>query len=500
MKNKIKNKIQLITYPDSFGKNLKELEFILDKHFKNVVSGVHILPFYPSSGDRGFSPLTHLEVDPSFGSWEDIRSLSDKYDVMADLMVNHISAESVFFQDYLEKGKLSDYADYFITSDKFSRRIKPQREKTPFFLELIERFVNLVRNMDKFFHTFGVNKFSLKKIYRPRPENPFVPFVFGDGTVRHIWCTFTNNQIDLDVHNQDVKNIFKGYIKKLAENGVDIIRLDAVGYMVKKRGTTSFMIPETKKAIDWLGNECHKNKVLSLPEIHNHYSYQVEMSNMEEVDLVYDFQLPLLVLEAILNSSCSNLKKWIRIRPTDTVNALDTHDGIPVVDVEDLLSREKIDIISDRIISGGGNEAKRASGNNGAENVDNYILARAVQFFIPGIPQVYYVGLLAGENDIEKLKRTNIGRDINRHNYSLDEIESNLNKDVVKRLIKLMEFRNSYPVFDGEFSLGPSKRDKLILRWRKNNLFLEAKIDLTKKEVRVHYLDNESLEEKEVVF
>jgi sucrose phosphorylase len=82
----------------------------------------------------------------------------------------------------------------------------------------------------------------------------------------------------------------------------------------------------------------------------------------------------------------------------------------------------------------------------------------------------------------------------------LDEIESNLNKDVVKRLIKLMEFRNSYPVFDGEFSLGPSKRDKLILRWRKNNLFLEAKIDLTKKEVRVHYLDNESLEEKEVVF
>jgi len=376
---------------------------------------------------------------------------------------------------------------------------------------------NRFRDIDKIFHSSGVNKFSLKKIYRPRAESPFVPFVFTDGTVKYLWCTFTKNQVDLDVYNEDVKNLLKEYIIKLAQNGIDVIRLDAVGYLIKKRGTNSFMLPETRDVINWLGETAHSNGILILPEIHGHYSYQIKLSNMKNVDYVYDFQLPLLTLYAIYNKNSSAIKKWLKIRPDNIVSVLDTHDGIPIVDAEDLLNENEISEISKEIIFNGGNETKRASGDNGAQNVDtyqinctyysalgknddSYIVARAIQFFIPGIPQVYYVGLLAGENDSEKFKETNIGRDINRHNYSQEEIERELKRDVVKRLMKLVKFRNSYPIFDGKFSVGKSDDKKLILRWHKSKLFLEAKIDLEKNKIEINYVNKKTKKEETMEF
>jgi len=513
----MENKIHIITYADSLGEDLKELDLILEKYFKNVISGVHILPFYPSSGDRGFAPLTHLEVDPKFGKWDDIKRLSKKYTLMADIMVNHISIESEYFQDYIEKGKKSQYADYFITNDKFSRRIFPRRKRTPVILDFIEKITNTLRDIDKIFHSAGVSKVSLKKIYRPRAESPFVPFILKGGTVEYLWCTFTKEQADLDVYNEDVKKLLEEYIVKLTQNGIKIIRLDAVGYLIKKRGTSSFMLPETKDFINWLGEISRKNRVLALPEIHNHYDYQIELSRMKNVDYVYDFQIPLLVLYVIYNKNSATIKKWLKIRPNNTINALDTHDGIPVVDVEDLLTEEQIAETSKKIIFNGGNETKRASGNSGAQNVDtyqinctyysalgenddDYIVARAIQFFIPGIPQVYYVGLLAGKNDAEKLRETNIGRDINRHNYTIKEIEYEMKRNVVKRLMKLMEFRNNYPIFDGKFSVGGSDDKNLIFRWRKDKLFLEVIVDLNKKRVSAHYLNAKTNKEKQIEF
>lgn len=514
----MENKIQIITYPDSLGKNLKELDFILEKYFKNIAEGLHILPFYPSSDDRGFAPLTHLEVDPRFGNWDDIRNLSKKYILVADLMVNHISASSFYFQDYLKKGTESKYADYFITSEKFSRRILPERKKTPVILDFIENIVNKIRNIDKVFHSMGVSKSSLKKIYRPRPESPFIKFEFGNGKTSHLWCTFSKEQIDLDVHNGGVKRLLRKYISNLSRNGVNIIRLDAVGYLIKKRGTRSFMLPETRDFIAWLGKTCHKNKMLSLPEIHSHYSHQVRLSGMRSVDYVYDFQIPMLILQAIYDKNFKNLEKWIKMRPTKTINVLDTHDGIPIVDVEDLLTGKEIAETSTSIMINGGNEIKRASGDNGAINVDTYqinctyysalnedddayILARAIQFFIPGVPQVYYVGLLAGKNDVDKLRETNIGRDVNRHDYTIEEIENEIKRPVVKRLLKLMEFRNNHPIFNGSFSLENTERDDLlILKWRKNKSILEASLDLSNKKISVNYIDKKTGKEKRLEF
>ncbi|HFC76979.1 MAG TPA: sucrose phosphorylase [Candidatus Moranbacteria bacterium] len=512
----MKNGVYLITYANSLGKNLKELELVLETYFKNIICGVHILPFYPSSGDRGFSPLTHLKVDPNFGDWEDIKRLSQKYDLIADIMVNHISAKSVFFKDYLEKGEKSKYADYFITNNKFSRRIFPIRKKTPSLLNFIEKTVNGFRDADKIFHNDGVNKTSLRNIYRPRTGSPFVPFLLKNGSIEYIWCTFTEEQIDLDTYNENVKEILKNYIFNLAKNGIKLIRLDAVGYAVKKRGTNCFMLPETYDFINWLGAIAHKNNVSILPEVHNHYSYQIELDELKEVDYVYDFQMSVLVLNAIYNKNGAVIKRWLKVRPKNIINVLDTHDGIPIVDVEDLLSKQEIIKTSKKILSNGGNEAKRASGDN-SENVDTYqinctyysalgedddayIVARAIQFFVPGLPQVYYGGFLAGKNDAKKVKKTNIGRDINRHNYTIEEINSEMDRNVVRRLMKLIKFRNNFPIFDGNFSVVQTDNKKFIFRWRKKSLFLETIIDLNKKTVKVNYLDGKTKKLKKIKF
>ena len=114
----VQNQVQLITYPDSLGKNLMELHYVLRKYLIDAVGGVHILPFYPSSSDRGFAPLTYDDVDSNFGTWDDVNKIGEDFDLMIDFMVNHISRQSLFFQDYLEKGEASEYADMFLSFNK----------------------------------------------------------------------------------------------------------------------------------------------------------------------------------------------------------------------------------------------------------------------------------------------------------------------------------------------------------------------------------------------
>ena len=116
----VSNKVQLITYPDSLGGNLKSLKYVLDNYFQDVFQGgIHILPPFPSSGDRGFAPLTYLEIAPEFGDWDDIKEIATEYDILLDLMVNHISQKSEYFQDFLLHGRDSKYADLFITLEKY---------------------------------------------------------------------------------------------------------------------------------------------------------------------------------------------------------------------------------------------------------------------------------------------------------------------------------------------------------------------------------------------
>lgn len=513
----MKNKVQLITYADGLGKDLKDLDFVLCKYFSKEIGGVHVLPFYPSSADRGFSPLTHLKIDEKFGSWGDLRSISKKFNLTADLIVNHISDESEEFQDFLQKGEKSKFADFFITTEKFSSRFSlksiNRKIRVPFLV--LKKIINFIRRVDFIFHIQGVNRFVLQKIYRPRLGSPFESFEFNDGKRRCVWCTFSRKQIDLDVNNKGVRKMLKKWIENLKENGVNLVRLDAVGYAIKKRGTTSFMIPKTYNFIKFLAKIARQNKMAVLPEIHNHYSMQVKLAETKGADYAYDFCLPLLVLHSIFEKNGNSLKRWIKIRPHNQITTLDTHDGIGIVDVEGLIDVKEAKRLSDHIFKNGGNATMRASGTS-SENVDvyqinttyysalngddrSYLIARAIQFFVPGIPQVYYVGLLAGKNDEKLLKKTGNGRDVNRHHYSIGEIKKEMKRPVVKSLMKIMRFRNEYPAFCGKFEMQPSEEHELVLRWRKGVNWCKLSVNFKMNVGEIEFFDLKNKKLKKII-
>lgn len=462
------NKVQLITYPDSLGKDLKELRFVLDNFIKDSIGGIHILPFYPSSGDRGFSPLTHLEVDHKFGTWDDIKNIGSKYILMTDLILNHISSKSKYFQDYLKKNENSRYKELFLkTSDLFPE--------------------------DK------INFEDLKKIYRPRTKDPFTPYIFKDGTTKKLWTTFTPEQIDLNWQNQITMDLMTQFIKKLTQNNVKITRIDAAGYIIKEMGTNCFFRPKVHKIIKKLKESVKNQNTKILLEVHHKYGLQRELA--KKIDYVYDFALPMVLLHTLYTGDSKNLKKWIKIRPNNCFITLDTHDGIGIIDVERLLKKEIIKKAVSTLYENQGRAALKASGKHSdnldiyqinctyysalAKNDKAYLCARAVQFFLPGIPQVYYVGLLAGENDLEQLNKTNNGRDINRHNYTIEEIKQNMKRNVVKELMKLMKFRNNNDIFNGKFNLEKTKDSILKLSWSKEKKKCILTVDLKKHEYKI---------------
>jgi sucrose phosphorylase len=495
--------VQLITYSDSTGKDLAELKQALDVHFQPAVKGVHILPFYPSSADRGFAPLTHRRIDERFGTEEDVRAISSGYELMADLIVNHVSKDSRYFQDYLEKYKRSKYHNFFIQARYFSRHWykRPKSSFWRFFYYAFGQVSTILRNFDLVFHKHGVNRLVLKKIYRPRPGSPFVKYKFRNGRSSFFWCTFSSEQIDLNIHSPAVRRKFQRDIAHLADLGVKYLRLDAVGYAAKQRGTNNFLIPETINLIKWLGRQAHKHNMQIIPEVHFHYKTQIMLAEMEEVDYVYDFALPFLMLHALFFGNGYYLKEWLRVRPDNSLSNLDTHDGIGVVDVEDLLPPEEIKKASRIIYEKGGNATTRASGNN-SDNVDvyqinctyysalgeddqAYLAARAIQLFLPGIPQIYYVGMLAGSNDERLLEKTGHGRDVNRHYYSLEEIKEEKKRPVARELFELCRLRNEHPAFNGKYRLLDCEDHMIKIEWKNGKHKITLEVNLLSYETRI---------------
>ncbi|WP_342780595.1 alpha-amylase family glycosyl hydrolase [Bacillus rubiinfantis] len=182
----VKNQVQLITYPDSLGGNLKILNQVLLKYFMDIFKGgIHILPPFPSSGDRGFAPLTYLEIEPSFGSWNNIREIGENFDILVDLMVNHISKQSEYFRDFLEKGRQSEYADLFITLDKYWNDGEPVQE--------------------------DIDKMFLRRLV---PYSTFT--IEKTGEVEKVWTTFgktdPSEQIDLDTKSPKVRKLLTDFL------------------------------------------------------------------------------------------------------------------------------------------------------------------------------------------------------------------------------------------------------------------------------------------------
>ena len=456
----MKNKVQLITYADRMGGgNIAELHRLLKGPLDGLFGGVHLLPFYyPINGaDAGFDPIDHTQIDPCLGNWADIKALGRDVDLMADLIVNHVSSASPQFMDYSEKGAASVYNGMFLTMDSI--------------------FPN------------GATEADLLTIYRPRPGLPFSYVTLKNGNKRLLWTTFTNQQIDINVNHPQGQAYLQSVLQTLHENNIRMVRLDAVGYAVKKAGSSCFMLPETFAFIETLAQQAGTLGLEVLVEIHSYFRKQIEIAR--QVHRVYDFALPPLVLHAIFNRTALYLKQWLEISPRNAITVLDTHDGIGVIDVgadgtdpqnhPGLIPPEQLDALVERIHSNSNGQSREATGA-AASNLDlyqvnctfydalgrkddDYLLARAIQFFAPGVPQVYYVGLLAGENDMTLLAKSGIGRDINRHYYTAEEIDRAIQRPVVQSLFELIRFRNHHPAFDGSFSMPETRDAGIVMRW-----------------------------------
>ena len=337
----------------------------------------------------------------------------------------------------------------------------------------------------------GATEADLTEIYRPRRGLPFTPVTLGS-TKRLLWTTFTPQQVDIDVYSRSGRSYLTAILDAVAAAGVSMVRLDAVGYAVKKAGTSCFMIPETFEFIAELTATARGHGMHVLVEVHSYYQRQLEIGR--SVDRVYDFALPPLVLHALYTEDGSALARWLRVRPHNAVTVLDTHDGIGVIDVgpdqtaadaadrPGLLSPAEIDTLVEGIHQHTAGASRRATGW-AASNLDlyqvnstyydalgrddrRYLTARAIQFFTPGIPHVYYVGALAGANDLDLLGRTGIGRDINRHYYTPEEVDAALDRPVVQALLALCRFRNNFDVFDGAFDFTADDDHRLRFAYR----------------------------------
>jgi sucrose phosphorylase len=466
----MKNQVQLICYADRLGGNLQGLRQLLAGPFADLFGGVHVLPFFhPIDGsDAGFDPIDHTQIDERLGGWADLRALATDVEVVADVIVNHISRHSPQFLDFSAHGSRSRFDGLFLTLDSVFPR--------------------------------GASEQDLLAIYRPRPGLPFTPMALADGSRRVLWTTFTQEQLDIDVSHPEGVRYLDAILRIFAENGVRLIRLDAVGYAVKRAGTSCFMMDETFAFIGEFAARAKARGLEVLVEIHSHHRLQIRVAN--QVDWVYDFALPPLVLHAFFQGTARHLKNWIAIRPANCLTVLDTHDGIGVIDIgadgldperlPGLVPNEDIDRLVQQIHVNSGGDSLRATGA-AASNLDlyqinctfydalarndlRYLLSRAIQFFLPGIPQVYYVGLLAGANDMALLTRSGVGRDINRHHYTRDEIDAALSRPVVADLLALMRLRNTHPAFQGSFELLPTPAETLAVRW--NNAGAEARLSL----------------------
>ncbi len=446
---KLANKIMLITYPDSMGGDLNTLNLSLRQYFNGAVGGIHILPFFPSSGDRGFSPITYDQVAADFGNWEDIRKLSESYHLMCDVMVNHISKQSNEFRDYLLHGEKSEYAGMFLDYEEFWGKGRPTKE-------------------------------DIQLLYRRKDGEPYLEVEFSNGNKKKLWCTFTEEQLDLDINHALTKKNITETFHKLVQHGISLIRLDAVGYVIKRKNTNCFLVePDIWEFMDSLNKSMKEKEIYLLPEIHDtwHTAKKLEAHNIWS----YDFVLPCLMLQAIYKKTTGKLADWLRTAPKTQFTVLDTHDGIGVYDSFDWVNHEEaqelISLLEDTLsysFKPLNPEKKRhwkayqlyATYFSALhEDEQAYLCARAIQFFAPGIPQVYYVGMLAGKNDYDALAVNSDHRSINRHNFSIFEIEMNSQREVVKKLIHLMQFRNQYPAFDGEIIVeNPTDKNLIITR------------------------------------
>ena len=427
---------------------LAVLDTFLQRYLGDAISGVHVLPFFPWSSDDGFSVIHYREVNSELGEWAHIQTLASHYDLMADLVLNHVSRESLWFVDYLT-GSLPG-RDYFIEVDPDT---------------------------------------DVSQVTRPRSSPLLVPISTRRGT-RHVWATFSEDQIDLNFENPDVLLEFVGILLFYLQQGVRIIRLDAVAFLWKRLGTSCIHLPETHTVVRLLRaivDEIAPGTLLitetNVPHAENISYFGLERlakGAPDEAHMVYQFALPPLLLHTLTRGEATTIQTWLNSLPVlpeqcTYLNFTASHDGIGVRPLEGLLPDHERDALLELMHRFGGFVSMR-SNPDGSDTpyeinitwfeamrgtrrgpdpwqIARFLCSQAIMLSLQGIPALYIHTLTGTLNDVEGVERSGRLRSINRRRWQLDELAlllespSTPTHDVFHALHRLLEQRRQEPCF-----------------------------------------------------
>tara|TARA_R110000744_G_scaffold117745_1_gene220123 strand:- start:17459 stop:19204 length:1746 start_codon:yes stop_codon:yes gene_type:complete len=407
--------IVLITYGDSIikagQKPLQTLKGFLDNHLKDTINSVHILPFFPYSSDDGFSVIDYSSVNESLGSWQDITEISQNYQLMSDLVINHCSSRSAWFDNFI-KGEGQGH-DFFYTAQ-----------------------------LDD----------DLSIVVRPRTSPLLKEVITGKGQ-KFVWCTFSHDQVDFDFRNPEVLKAFASIIRQYLDSGVKIFRFDAIAFLWKIVGRDCINLPQTHEVVRLLRTliESADPKAIIITETNIPNTQNLTyFGNANEAHGIYNFSLPPLLINTLLTGNCTHLKRWLMSMPpsqdgTMYFNFIASHDGIGLRPAEGLLSNTELDSLVQTIENFGGKISWRTTDNGEQKayemnialydalqgtvtgkdqwNFERYICAHTVMFALEGVPGVYIHSMLGTQNDYNKLANTHNNRSINRHRWDEDELE-----------------------------------------------------------------------------
>ena len=436
--------IILITYANSIVEKekipLQSLFVFLNNYVGKYINSVHILPYFPFSSDDGFAVVDFKSINDGFGSWKDIETIAAKYKLMTDLVINHVSSRSQWFEQFKRNEDPGQH--YFVTVE---------------------------------------NDTDSSNIVRPRTSPLFQKVKTLEGE-KLVWSTFSHDQPDLNFSNADVLVEIIDIIKTYLDHGSKIFRLDAVAFIWKELGTKCINLPQTheiirliRTLIDFYSDEIYLITETNIPNKEN-LSY---FGNRNEAHLVYNFALPPLIMFTLLNGKSDKIKQWLMAMPpamfgTTYFNFIASHDGIGLRPVEQILSIDEVEKLASNIEKAGGKISYRSA--EGTErpyemnialfdalkfHVDDhddgfqeerFIAAHTIMLALEGIPAFYINSLLGTENDYQKLEHSGHNRAINRHQWSMDNLVQKLSEDnhhsrVYKELLRLIQLRKEQSAF-----------------------------------------------------
>lgn len=499
-KKNANNGPMLNAYPDSIGGTLSDIVELLEtSEFKNTFSSFYILPsLYHTDLDRGFSVIDY-ELEDSLASMKDLEKLrGNGIDLKLDFILNHASVRSPQFQDLLKNGECSEYKDFFINWNKFWKGKGTMNAEG--CIEPDEEYIK-----DMFFR---------------KPGLPVLMVEMPDGKKVPYWNTFyqeiieTDNgkeylgQMDLNIKSELVWKFYEETIKKLSEYGASIIRLDAFAYAPKEPGKRNFLNePETWMLLEKIDKIATRYGLMLLPEIHASYGEKKYEVISEKGYMTYDFFLPGLIIDAFESKNGSILAAWANElieKKIKTVNMLGCHDGIPLLDLKGLIPEERIKKLIDIVVKRGGHVKDLHGAKNMYYQVNatyysalgeedkRLLAARAIQLFMPGKPQIWYLDLFAGKNDYEAVKRAGAGghKEINRTNYTKQMTEDVLKSPVVQRQLEMLRFRKEFGAFSFDSSISVSCEENIMdFCWEKDGKRAELEVNLETFEYTISACD-----------